>query len=158
MLAPLVLFASPASTTTGTGDGLCTMESASSHIDIKKNNSRVLLATSILLLVCYHSSFLSLLPLIWIQLGFANLWHWFANKRWFANQCHEFANTTGVCKKIDFPVTIHLVTLRVCIHRSRLVTSCLQTHASCLQTHGGCLQTRAGCLQTVLSVRGTSVR
>ena len=88
-----------------------------------------------------------MLPIIWIQFGFANSCHWFANRRSFANQCHAFANTARVCKKNRFSCK-RSFGYSSCLHtHAHLVTSRLQTDGCCLQTHDGCLQTRDGCLQ-----------
>ena len=93
----------------------------------------------------------SLLPIIWIQLGFANSCHWFANRRLFANQWHAFANTPTVCKKNRVSCK-RSFGYSSCLHtHAHLVTSRLQTDGCCLQTHDGCLQTRDGCLQTRIS-------
>ena len=93
----------------------------------------------------------SMLPIIWIQLGFANSCHWFANRRLFANQWHAFANTPTVCKKNRFSCK-RSFGYSSCLHtHAHLVTSRLQTDGCCLQTHDGCLQTRDGCLQTRIS-------
>ena len=97
------------------------------------------------------SHLMSMLPIIWIQLGFANSCHWFANRRLFANQWHAFANTPTVCKKNRFSCK-RSFGYSSCLHtHAHLVTSRLQTDGCCLQTHDGCLQTRDGCLQTRIS-------